>query len=598
MIPGPDDPVERIPLRTAVPASSPTADTGGPDSFRGVWYGLALLFGLVPPLQSLAEYLLAPGALVQDDARQFLFWMARWHDSALFSGDLIADYFRRATPLGFAGLYRVLDFLGIDPWLANRLIPVVLGPLAAHFAFRLVFALAPSRAAAFAGSALTSFFAWLMDDMASATPRAFALPLLLAFLACLAVRRPLGTGIVAVLAGLFYPQAALVVGGVAISGLIALGPGFRIGIVRDRGVLRATLAGIAGTAVGLLPFVFSMGGGAKLTAAEALALPAFQPGGRSAFFLDRADWFYLCGERSGLLPAEWGCHSFYGLGSTLAPGLAGVLLVLAFGPALVLLWRAMRKTDRAAAEAFTLTLPVRVLAVGVTLYAAAHVLLFALHLPGRYGQLSLRAVTWVSLTAVVGPSGVRYLAGRVGSRGRRIVQATACGLALLLVPFPFVPRSELVPIDHPGLYGALTELPVDTVIATLAPEADTIPSRAERPVFIAREYLIPYSKTYGETLRKRTEALIGAVYAVDPVALREFAATNGIGAFVLDAGTYSLTYLNSVWWRHDFPEAWQRARDRVAGGGPFALTPVAETCAAVRTLPLFRIIPVSCLSGN
>lgn len=566
--------------------------------FRGTWYGLALLFGLVPPLQSLAEYLLAPGVLVQDDARQFLFWMARWHDPGLFSGDVIADYFQRVTPLGFAGLYRALDFAGIDPWLANRLIPVVLGPLAAHFAFRLAFALTPSQAAAFAGSALTSFFAWLMDDMASATPRAFALPLLLAFLAGLAGRKPLATAVAAVFVGLFYPQAALIVGGVAVSGLIAVGPGLRIGIVRDRGVLYATLAGIVGTSVGLLPFLLSMGGGGTLTAAEAMALPAFQPGGRSAIFVDRADWFYLCGERSGLLPAEWGCHSLYGIGSALAPVLAGVLLLLAFGPALVLLRRALRAPDTAAAETFTLTLPIRVLAVGVVLYAAAHVLLFALHLPGRYGQLPLRAVTWISLAAVIGPPLVRHLAGRAGLHGRRIAQAMALALALLLVPFPFVPRSELVAIEHPRLFDALSELPADTVIATLAREADTIPSLARRPVLTAREYLIPYSKSYGTLLRDRMAGLIDAVYAADPDALRGFAVKNGIGAIVIEAGTFSRTYLESVWWRHDFPEAWQRARDRVAGGGPFALAPIAETCSAVRTLPLFRIIPVSCLSGG
>ena len=38
--------------------------------------------------------------IVQDDARQYVFWMQRWQDPDLFTNDLIADYFSSLAPAG------------------------------------------------------------------------------------------------------------------------------------------------------------------------------------------------------------------------------------------------------------------------------------------------------------------------------------------------------------------------------------------------------------------------------------------------------------------------------------------------------------------
>ena len=39
--------------------------------------------------------------VVQDDARQHVFWMLRYLDPQLFPDDLIADYFQSVAPVGY-----------------------------------------------------------------------------------------------------------------------------------------------------------------------------------------------------------------------------------------------------------------------------------------------------------------------------------------------------------------------------------------------------------------------------------------------------------------------------------------------------------------
>jgi hypothetical protein len=561
------------------------------DGPAGNWYGLALLFGIVPPLQALFQWTMSPTPLVQDDARQFVFWMRRWFDPALFPGDVIADYFQSVTPVGFAALYKGLALVGLDPFLSNRLLPVVLGLILAHFAYRLTFLLAASSGTAFLGSALTSFFIWLVNPVASGTPRAFAVPILLAFLVYLSKSRILGVVIAALLAGLFYPHMALIIGGVLVTCLVVVDPGMRLRLVGHGRTRAICLYGLLAVAGGLAPFAWKAGG-ESLSKAEALALPSLQPGGRSAFFLDRADWFYLCGERSGLLPVEWGCHSLYGLGSDLAPVLAIGLVLLAVIPSIGLLKRA-GWPELDGQSRFVATVPVRLLIVSATGFIAAHLLLFDLHLPSRFGQYPLRAIAFIALAAW----GVPKLGKGIGLArlSRRSKQSAALLAAIALLPFPFVPRAEYVEIARPGLYEALAEMPKDTVVAGLVQEADNVPSVAARSVFVSRETLIPWSEAFRKEMQRRMKSLIDAVYATDADRLRRFVRSENIGAIVWETGTFSEAYLNTVWWRTDFPEDHGEAISRIRNNAGFALRELSQDCPDVRRIDGFTVVPATCL---
>ena len=109
--------------------------------------------------------------------------MKQWRDPGLFNNDPIAEYFKSVTPPGYAALHYILDKLGIEPFLANKLLVTPLFLLTAALAYKLAYSVRPITAVAIAGSWLTCFFLSLIDQsLLSATPRAFAVPLLLWFL--------------------------------------------------------------------------------------------------------------------------------------------------------------------------------------------------------------------------------------------------------------------------------------------------------------------------------------------------------------------------------------------------------------------------------
>ena len=74
--------------------------------------------------------------VVQDDARQHVFWMQRWLHPDRFPNDLMADYFQSVAPWGYQGLYRLGSILGLDPMVFNKLLPIGLGTLTTFLCFQ------------------------------------------------------------------------------------------------------------------------------------------------------------------------------------------------------------------------------------------------------------------------------------------------------------------------------------------------------------------------------------------------------------------------------------------------------------------------------
>src|SRR6185436_15660694 len=100
-------------------------------------------------------------------------------------------------------------------------------------------------------------------------------------------------------------------------------------------------------------------------------------------------------------PVQWGCYSAYDVGLSIAPGIAIAELLFALGLPLWIGVRALRPgPGRPRRSAWILAAAV---ASGGALFLAAHVLLFRMHLPARYGQHTLRAVSMVVLGIALAP---------------------------------------------------------------------------------------------------------------------------------------------------------------------------------------------------
>src|SRR5712691_1081892 len=78
------------------------------------WLFAALAVALIYSLRALHLAFRVP-YLVQDDARQHIFWMRRYLDPALFPNDLIANYFQTVAPIGYKAFYWIFAKFCVDP---------------------------------------------------------------------------------------------------------------------------------------------------------------------------------------------------------------------------------------------------------------------------------------------------------------------------------------------------------------------------------------------------------------------------------------------------------------------------------------------------
>jgi hypothetical protein len=518
--------------------------------------------------------------VVQNDARQHVFWARRFEDAALFPHDLIADYFQAVAPSGYTLLYRAAAAVGLDPVLFGKLLPVALALVAVGCTFAFAARVLPHPAAAFAASALLSQHLWLTDELASGTPHAFAIPLLAAFLYLLSRRAALGCALALALQGLFYPQILLVSCGTLVLWLLRL-EGGRPRLARERRDWILAAAGLAAAAASLLPFALASSRfGPTVTEGVARGMPEFFRGGRARFF-DRDPWtFWIVAHRSGLLGKFFSASGpFIWAG---VPMLGGMLL-----PILTALPRAFPLAGRVTRDAGLLA---RLGLASLLLFAAAHALVFRLHLPSRYAMFSIRIVLAVAAGAVLVI--VADVVGRRLRRGGRAFSVLRRGLAalgivavsgFLALPLVQEPGGAYIVGDEPALYRFFERQPPDALVASVSPEADNIPIFSRRSVLVSRLHAVPYQLGYYRRIHSRVTDLLRAEYAEDPAELRAFVRAYGVDFILLDRWSFRPRYLLLDSWVRQYRPLVEELAGRMERGSKPALETLAEGCKALET---------------
>lgn len=547
---------------------------------RWFWLGASLLVAiayssLVLQRAFRAEY------VVQDDARQHLFWMQRFLDPDLFANDLIADYFQSVAPWGFTIFYRLFAAVGIDPLLLSKLLPPVLALVATGFGFGVAMQFLPAPIGGFFAAVLLNLVFWSHDDLASATPRAFMIPLFLAFLYTL-LRRHWGCWLAIALMGLFYPQYALVCGGVLAFSLVQWQKG-RLALTHRRADWVFLGIGLGITVATLLPYLLAANPyGPALTAADVLDDPEFLGDGRGRFFLDDATMFWLSGHRSGLFP-------------TFKPPLMGLGVFLP-----LLLWKLPTPLVR---QVKHLGLLLRIVAAALVLFVAAHALLFRLHLPSRYTGYTLRFVLCfaaaIALTLFL-DAGLRWLHGAqvrwlpavVLLGGIGAIAASVWFYPRYITPFP---ADEFRVGRAPALYKFFAQQPKDIVIASLEDEADFIPVFSGRSILFGREYAIPYHKAYGQQMRQRAIDLIRAQYTLDPALLRATIDRYSIDFWLISRATFRPGTLQALKFRQ-YPEALTEAQANLQTAKPILARRI-NRCQVLQAEE-WTVLDAACLRGR
>jgi hypothetical protein len=314
--------------------------------------------------------------------------------------------------------------------------------------------------------------------------------------------------------------------------------------------------------------------GPVITASAARHWPEFSAQGRSAFFVPNAWVYWLYAERSGFFPSEW---QYVLLGS-----FGGVLPLLYHYPVRFPLTARIHR-DRA-------LILVELLLASLGMFLIAHLCLFTLHLPSRYTQHSWRiimAVVNAMVLAIVLQAAATWITHRLRTCWRvkqSLVTLVTSGVAIALVLAPsyavraYPYRLGYVRGEAPALYAFLRQQPKDCLVASLAPEADFIPSFAQRAVFVSEEYAIPYHTGYYRHFRQRTIAMLDTQYSANLAPVQDFIQRYGIDVWLLDKDAFTPEYIAQRPWLMQFQPAAAQAIARMQRGKTPALSRLLPSC--------------------
>ena len=501
------------------------------------WFSLSMTFSVVYAILALQQAF-ASEYVVQDDARQHVFWMLRYIDPNLFPNDLIADYFQSVAPAGYSSLYRAIAFFNINPLFINKLLPLVLGLFSTAYCFGFSLQIIPLPFTGFLASLMLNQNLWMKDDLVSATPRAFTYPFLLAFLYYLSRKSLLPTLAAIVLLGLFYPQAVFICVGILILRLLDWNSGgFRFSQQKQDYLFCAVGVGVAFLV--MLPYALKSSEFAPvITVAQAKQLPEFWSGGRTTFFSKNTINYFL-GGRSGIFAPE--------VFSPFTLFTAFLLPLLMLFPTKFPL---LKKIQREIA-----ILP-QMLVVSVGMFVLAHILLFKLHLPSRYTGHTFRIILAISaaivLTVLLEAALSNFnRSANIYSYFRKILALIFAGFIAfsLLFYYPYFiknfPKTSYEKGKVPDLYEFFRKQPKDITIASIAEETNNLPAFSQRSIFIGREYAIPYHFGYYSKFRQRVIDLTQAQYSENLENVKSFIQENGIDFWLLQYGTFTPEYIQT-----------------------------------------------------
>ncbi|MEM9924885.1 MAG: hypothetical protein AAF915_14215 [Cyanobacteria bacterium P01_D01_bin.50] len=499
------------------------------------WFSLSMVFAMTYAILGLQEAF-SSEYVVQDDARQHVFWMLRFIDPNLFPNDLIADYFQSVAPVGYSYIYRAFTFLGINPLVLNKLLPLVLGLLTSSYFFGFCMQILPLPITAFIATVIFNQNTWMKDDLISATPRAFLYPLFVAFLYYLCRKSLFPCLITIVLLGLFYPQYVFISAGILVVRLWDWQSGkFRFSQKKDDYIFCAVGLGVAFFV--MLPYALKSSEFAPtISVAQAKQLPEFLPRGRSSFFRENLLEFFYRG-RSGMFPSSLFTPVTYCLGLLLP-------FLMLFRSKFSLLQQLRKEI---------IILP-QMLLVAIGMFFAAHLFLFRLHLPSRYTGYNFRLIVGISaaitLTVILQAIlSTNFRKNTIYNKFRQFFALLITAFISLAVLFYYPLLTNNLPMTSyktgkiPALYEFFQQQPKDTLIASIAEEVDNLPTFSQRSILIGREYAIPYHFGYYSQFRQRVIDLTQAQYSKNLRDVKTFIQKYGINFWLLESQSFTPEYI-------------------------------------------------------
>lgn len=533
------------------------------------WLGLALFLTVIYALLALrlafnSEY------VVQDDARQHIFWMSRFLDPELFNNDLIADYYQSVSPWGVKTLYQGMAMLGIEPHLFHKILPGILGIIITIFCFAVSLELLPIPFGACVTAIMFSQNVWAQKGTISGTAKDFVYPLFFIFIYFWLKRSLWGIAIAICGAAIFYPPTVLIFAGALFLQLWQV-KGFMPRLNPERQVLLFSIAGLALSFIVLLPYVLAASEYAPtVTLEQAKNIPQFANGGRTSFFDDNLWEYWISGRRTGLR-----------LYQAFVPDLAVLGLFL---PLFLKFPRRYLLINQINPKISYLR---DLLLASLGWFFIAHAVLFKLYLPSRYAARSLRVIIVVAagislmlLLEAILRWGINNAAN---PRKSLTAQSLTALLIILLLGYP-LSQEEFIDAyyitgKHHELYQFIQQQPKDTLIASLSSESSNIPSFTNRSVLFSEEHAIPYHLGYFRPLQQRVFATIEAQYSADPTLVKNFLQRYGVDLWLIDKSSWEADYLKRNRWLTDQQPVTQTVIKQLQQGTIPAIASLQPKCS-------------------
>jgi len=550
------------------------------------WLSLGLLFSLAYSLLALRKAF-DGDYIVQDDARQHVFWMSRFIDPQLFPNDLIADYYQSIAPWGYKNLYRLVATFGIDPLVFNKFVPGIVGIVMTVYCFAVSLELLAIPFGAFVTTLIFNQNIWVQGGIISGTARDFVYPLFFIFIYYWLKRSLVGVCITLVLISWFYPSSILIFAGALFWQLWRF-DGYIPRLCQDKLVYLFSCVGLAVSLVVLLPYVLAAAEyGPTTTLEQARSLPEFMAGGRASFFNDDNPWeYWFNASRTGIK-----------LAPALVPQLAYLGLLLPF---LIQFPQGFPLVAKINPKISYLK---EILIVSFGLFFTAHAVLFKLYLPSRYTARSLK-VTIILAAGIV----LMLIFARIKnwafdtqprSKIKSLIALASIGMLLTaLMMFP-IAGSNFTNTgyhrgEHPELYRFFQQQPKDITIASVTTEASLIPSFSQRSVLVAEEYAIPYHWGYYQPFRQRIVDLIEAQYSSDRQTVIEFIKRYGVDFWLIERSSFTPEYLEGNRWFSDRPVVTSQAIANLRQGKVSAIALLKNSCSVFED-PRYIVLDTKCI---
>jgi hypothetical protein len=313
-------------------------------------------------------------------------------------------------------------------------------------------------------------------------------------------------------------------------------------------------------------------------------MPEYWPGGRHPFFHENIWRFWLIGQHSGILP----------------PVLPPFIWLALFFP-MILQHSSRFPLVRLVNSNIKLLL--QIVIVSLILYFAAHTLLLKLFFPTRYIVHTLRIVmaiaSSITLTVILDKLLLANQQMNAAGRKRRFWRL---GLTILIAAVLFLypnwsgrfPTTDYKVSGELNLYKFLQQQPKDSLIATLADEADNIPTFGQRPILVGREYALPFHIGYYSQIRQRTIDLIRSQYSLDLVAAKQMIQKYEVDFWLLERTAFKPEYLTQKTWLKSFQPVFGEALDNLAQGKIPAIAKLVSHCSVMET-ERFSVLKADCI---